>query len=331
MTEATRLVAVVVTHNRQEQLALTLPRLLAEVVDRVIVVDNASTDGTAGLLAGIVDPRLHVLRLAVNVGGAGGFEQGLRLAMSEYDPDWCVVMDDDARPEPGTFARFKAEAADLLAAGWEGVGAAVYYPDGHICEMNRPSRNPFWDVPSFLRTLFGGGRRGFHVSDNAYDAQSPARIDSASFVGLFLSRAATERVGFPDGRLFIYGDDVLYTLKLSAAGGAIAFAPWLKFEHDCSTFRRGGGHIHRPLWKVYYNYRNGLLAYRAAAGPWLFWPVLMLLVPKWIGKARHYGPDSKLYLHLLRLAIGDGIRARLTRPHAEVMALTAAEDAAQVP
>ncbi len=321
--KAATLVAVVVTHNRLEQLRLTVARLLAEDIDRLVVVDNASTDETAAFLDGVSDPRLVRLRLVGNLGGAGGFEAGLRHAVAAFDPDWCVVMDDDARPQPGALARFRAEAGNFAAQGYEAVAAGVYYPDGQICEMNRPSRNPFWNLGSFVRTLLGGGRAGFHVSDADYDQTRMVPIDVASFVGLCLSRAAVARVGFPHGGLFLYGDDVIYTLRLSRAGGAIGFAPWLRFDHDCTTFRQGGGHIHRPMWKVYYNYRNGLLAYREAAGPVLFWPALLIMLVKWRLKARHYGTDKGLYLRLLGLAVGDGLRRKLDRSHAEVMARAA--------
>ena len=315
-----RLVALVVTHNRLSQLQTTVARLLKEDVDAVVVVNNASTDGTGDYLAGVQDPRLHQITLDQNHGGAGGFEHGLRAVVARFDPDWCVLMDDDARPDPGTMARFRAEVPGLQA--WEALAAGVYYPDGDICEMNRPSRNPFWHLRHFLRTLFGGGRSGFHLRDDDFQAQALQQIDIASFVGFFVSRAAIARVGFPDGKLFIYGDDVLYTLKLSRAGGAIGFAPWLRFEHDCSTLRRGEGHIHRPLWKAYYNYRNGLLAYRAAAGPILFWPAVVVVLVKWVLKSRGYGADQALYLRLLRVAILDGLRGKLDRSHADVVALS---------
>lgn len=319
-----RVVALVVTHNRLSQLQTTVARLLNEDVDAVVVVNNAATDGTGDYLAGLQDPRLHVITLDQNHGGAGGFEQGLSAAVSRFDPDWCVLMDDDARPDPGTIARFRAEAPGFQA--WEALAAGVYYPDGDICEMNRPSRNPFWHLDHFLRTLFGGGRSGFHLRDDDFQAQVPLQVDIASFVGFFVSRAAIARVGFPDGKLFIYGDDVLYTLKLSRAGGAIGFVPWLRFEHDCSTLRRGEGHIHRPLWKAYYNYRNGLLAYRAAAGPILFWPAVLVVMVKWVLKSRGYGADQALYLRLLRVAMLDGLRGKLDRSHADVVALSAGRE-----
>ena len=330
-----RIAAVVVSHNRKAQLRRTVARLLAEGVDHLVVVDNASTDGTRDWLAGQADPRLDVILCPHNLGGAGGFERGLRAARALHDPDWYVVMDDDARPHPGAIARFRALVAQHPPedgagskggpnghAGWDALAAGVYYPDGAICETNRPSRNPFWCRRSFFRTLLGGGRAGFHVADADYGVAAPLPIDAASFVGLFLSRQAILRAGYPRGELFIYGDDVLYTLGLSRAGGRIGFAPWLGFEHDCTTFRRGEGQIHRPLWKVFYNYRNGLFAYRAAAGPVLFWLVLLLSLPKWALKVRCYDPQERWpYLQLLRVAVADGLRGRHGRPHRQVRAM----------
>lgn len=313
-----RLVALVVTYNRRLQLHRTIDRLLAEDLDAILVVDNASTDGSTEFLYRIKDPRLHVIALTDNVGGAGGFEQGLRVVSEKFDPDWCVLMDDDARPDPGVMSRFLGRASGLERQGFEAVAAGVYYPDGTICDMNRPSRNPFWHMKDFLRTACGGGRGGFHVGDADYAMTEPVAIDATSFVGFFLSRRGLARAGFPNGDLFLYADDVIYTLKMSRMGGSIGFVPDLRFEHDCSTYRQGGGDIYRPLWKVYYNYRNSLLAYRVAAGPVLFWPVLLLAVFKWYLRARHAGPDRVAYMTLFRMAVMDALRHNLTRKHTEI-------------
>ena len=119
-----------------------------------------------------------------NTGGAGGFAAGLAEIARRFDPDWTLLMDDDARPLPGACAAFLART-DLGA--FDAVAAGVFYPDGRICDMNRPSRNPFWHLGDFLRTLTGG-REGFHVTDEAYDpaqAHLPQPIDATSFVGFF--------------------------------------------------------------------------------------------------------------------------------------------------
>ena len=313
-----RLVAVVVTYNRRAQLRRTVERLLDEDLDAIVVVDNASSDGSTEFLFRITDPRLNVVTLPENVGGAGGFEQGLRVVSERFDPDWCVLMDDDARPDPGTMSRFLGQAEGLERQGWEAIAGGVYYPNGEICAMNRPSRNPFWHVKDFIRTVMGRGRDGFHVGDEDYAATTPVAIDATSFVGFFLSRAGLKRAGFPDGKLFIYADDVIYTLRMTRMGGQIGFVPALRFEHDCSTYRLGGGDIYRPLWKVYYNYRNSLLAYRTAAGPVLYWPIFSWAAIKWRIRARHAGADRDTYLALLKLALGDALRGHLVRSHQEI-------------
>jgi rhamnopyranosyl-N-acetylglucosaminyl-diphospho-decaprenol beta-1,3/1,4-galactofuranosyltransferase len=311
------LAAVVVTHNRLEKLQVTVKRLLEEGVDHVLVFDNASSDGTAEWLAENGDPRLSICRSADNLGGAGGFDQGMREAVRRFDPDWLVVMDDDGRPAPKAIAAFHA----MDKQGWDAIGAAVFWPTGGICEMNRPYRNPFWRGREFLHTLSGKGRRGFHLQDTAYAAGAPVvDIDMASFVGLFLSRAVIARAGFPDGRLFVYGDDQMYTLQMRRKGLRIGFAPQIRFEHDTEARQGESGVVLTPLWKVYYMYRNALFAYRIAAGP-LFWPLVPLLLVKWRRKARDYGANRTIFLRMLDAAIRDGLRGRMDLRHEEVVSL----------
>lgn len=314
------LAAVVVTHSRLEKLRETVLRLLDQPVDHLLVFDNASRDGTAEWLAGLSDPRLIVRISSDNLGGAGGFSRALCEVRDRLDPDWVVVMDDDGRPAPGAIAAFRA----MDRAGWDALGAAVFHPDGRICEMNRPYRNPFWHRREFLQTLSGRGRRGFHLPDDAYVPDvAVIEVDMSSFVGLFLSRAAIAQAGLPDPRLFIYGDDQLYTLTMRRRGLRIGFAPQIRFEHDTEAAQGATGLVLSPLWKVYYNYRNALIAYRVAAGL-CFWPLVPVLVLKWRRKARDYGADGARYRQILDVAIRDGLAQRLDRSHAEVLALAGA-------
>ncbi|RME16270.1 MAG: glycosyltransferase, partial [Alphaproteobacteria bacterium] len=285
---AGRVAAVVVTHQRLPQLRATLARLLAAPaaeLAHVVVVDNASSDGTGAWLAGQEDPRLSVLTLSENAGGAGGFAAGLKHAAETFDPDWFLIMDDDARPEPGTLARFHATPRH----GREAWAGAVYYPSGRLCEMNRPTLNPFWRPRAFLGALLGG-RGGFHVPDSAFTTAETCPIDAASFVGLFLSRRAVNLIGYPDPGLFLYGDDALYTLNLRGAGGRIEFDPSLKFEHDCES-SRPDEKIYSPVWRAYYHHRNIMFVYRRAAGI-LFWPAMIPILLKWMTLPRQYGSDA---------------------------------------
>lgn len=316
---AGRLVAVVVTHNRCAHLARALASLLAAPaceLAAVIVVDNASTDGTGAWLKGQTDPRLDVLSLPENRGGAGGFEAGMRRAMAAHAPDWIVVLDDDACPEPGTVAAFHA----LDLSGWDAIAAAVYLPDGTPCQMNRPTMNPFARPGVLLRALAGGGREAFHLGPAAYAGTAILPVDGASFVGLFLSAATVAAAGYPESRLFLYAEDAMYTLGLTRSGRRIGFAPMLRFRHDCTTFSPGDGRI-QPVWKVYYYYRNLTLLYRQVAGAWLFWPVMALYAPLWLARLRHYRGARRRYLRLLGLALRDGVLGRRHRPHIQILGL----------
>lgn len=314
-TAALRLVAVVVTYDRLAQLKVTLARLLQSPKDQlhgIVVVDNCSRDGTAEWLASQNDPRLIHHRHDINRGGAGGFATGMRLATERFDPDWLVVMDDDARPAPGALTAFHAQ--DL--SGCDGAAAAVYFPDGSICEMNRPSRNPFWHGREFWRSL-RRGRGGFHLSPKHYTSSETVAIDVTSFVGFFVSRRGIELAGYPDPALFLYADDGLYTLGLRRAGGRILFLPDVRFEHDCSTFGAHQRGRFRPLWKVYYYHRNLLMLYRLAAG-WMFVPVLLLILPRWLMKARAHPGERLRFLKLMGLAVRDGLLQRTDVDHALV-------------
>lgn len=321
-TPAPTVAAIVVTFNRMAALQKTLARLLAEPLDHVLVIENGSTDGTRDWLAGLSDPRLVVIEMDHNGGGALGFEIGMREAQLRFDPDWLVLMDDDARPQPGAIATFRAGLALDRWPKAEALAAAVRFPDGGICEMNRPWVNPFASLRVFLRVLAGGGRAAFHITDSNYAATDTTPLDGTSFVGFFISRAGVVRAGYPDGRLFIYGDDVLYTLGLTQAGGQLLFAPDIGFEHECAT--QIAGTIPRPFWKIYYNTRNRWLIYRRAAGPLLFPPLMALILPKWLATGSALPKDERrICRRLIRLAIRDAWQRDFSRPHAEVMRIAA--------
>jgi GT2 family glycosyltransferase len=301
-----RLVAVVVTHNRLAQLKVTLTRLLAsppEELATLLVVDNASTDGTGAWLAAQDDPRLDVVASPDNLGGAGGFALGMAEAVARHDPDWLVVMDDDARPAEGALAAF--HAADL--AGWDAVAAAVYYPGGEICGFNRPARNPFRSLAALAAYI--AGRPGVAQLDPAAYAAPPQPVDWSTFVGLFLSRRALREAGLPDARLFIYADDVLYTLGLTQAGLALGFVPEIAFEHDCASLAAGSAKRLNPLWKTYYYHRNQIFLYRRLAGPW-FWLVIWPLIAKWALKLGAHAGVRRQFLTLYFWALRDGLTGR---------------------
>lgn len=315
-----KLAAVVVSFNRKEHIIRTVRRLRGEACDMIYVVDNGSTDGSREWLSHQADSRLKVIFPDKNLGGAGGFELAMRKAAADCDPDWIVLMDDDARPFPGSLQVFRQQ--DL--SKWDAVAAAVFDPSGRICEINRPTLNPFWNVRTLVRTCFaalkGRARGAFHVPDASF-GQEARSVDAASFVGLFVSRQAIRETGFPDGSLFIYGDDVLYTLGLRRAGLSIGFVPAVRFEHaPGQTGNEGRADGGRSPWKAYYAARNGLRVYRTAAGAF-FWPFIVAILWKFVRDSRYYSGPRATYFRLTTQGLADALLGNAHRPHSEVSAL----------
>src|SRR4051794_13444369 len=108
MSPRVRVVAVVVTYNRKVLLGRCLEALERQTrpPEAVLVVDNASTDRTAELVAAQSDARY--VRLSRNGGGAEGFHHGVRIALAEEAPDWLWLMDDDCIAAPDALERLLA-------------------------------------------------------------------------------------------------------------------------------------------------------------------------------------------------------------------------------
>ena len=104
---------VVVTYNRADLLANLLTGLAAleRPAEAVIVVDNASTDHTAAVLAGSALPGLRVITAPENLGGAGGFHAGMAAAYEGgFDRIW--LMDDDVVPAPDSLSVLLADDSE---------------------------------------------------------------------------------------------------------------------------------------------------------------------------------------------------------------------------
>ena len=308
-----KIVAVIVTFNRLEQLKITVAATLKEAVDTCLVVNNASTDGTSQWLNSIDDKRLAIIHSERNVGGAGGFEMGFKAAIEQHEADWLVCYDDDAYPQAGVIAKFK-DKLNQYSKNTGAVAAAVYSRAGGIVEMNRPGLKPFSSLAQTFKTITKG-RMGFHIADESYRDQ-PRQIYNASFVGFFVKNEAIKRIGYPRPELFIYGDDVLYSMDLVDSGFNVLFDPQLEFVHDCKTIDKIDV-TYKPLWKAYYTHRNSMEIYRRESGV-LFPLILISKVILWTTKARFYKQKS-LYLKLLYHSISDGLKGDYSRTHEQIV------------
>ncbi len=190
-----RTAAVVVTYNRLALLQKCIEKLHGQTQPcDILVVDNASDDGTASWLreqqkAGLLRTR----NTGANLGGAGGFNYGMRWAAEEgYEYLW--LMDDDCLPEPDALEKL-LEADRLLGGEYGWLSSAALWTDGSACNMNVQRETPYRDIQSFEVPLIPGVM--------------------ASFVSLFIQRRTVSEFGLPISDFFIWSDDWEYTRRIS--------------------------------------------------------------------------------------------------------------------
>jgi GT2 family glycosyltransferase len=244
--------AVVVTFNRKELLCECLEGILAQAppVARIVLVDNASTDGTADLLTargylknGIVD----YIRLPVNAGGAGGFHEGVKRA---YDAgfEWLWLMDDDVEPMPRALEKMLSHA---------NVSQCI-----QGCKVFRDGQSEDWE-------------RWANIDDSgcrsaSREPQSRACISAQTgcFEGMLIHRKIVSKIGFPDKRFFVGGDDIAYGYLASKHTRVIYIreACFLKksnkFGYPRLLQRMRDRFLHRRSYRFYFLcVRNEILLY----------------------------------------------------------------------
>jgi GT2 family glycosyltransferase len=219
----------IVTLNRLEKLLRTLKECRSLGFYQFVVVDNGSTDGTRDFLRGQTD--ILFIFPEQNEGGSGGFGRIMRHFFEQTTFDYLLLMDDDAYPNFGR-DRLARTLADHSPQSYMAYACKVTYPDGTLCEMNRPGKNVLLYHPLLH------GTKDFHLNDDSRETV----VDFAGFVGLVLTREAIRSFGVVSKHFFIYSDDTYYTLSISRKGGKILYCPQLVFTHDCKRSSRNFTH-----------------------------------------------------------------------------------------
>ena len=290
-----RVVAVVVTFNRLPLLRRLVARL-REVpeVDEVLVVDNASSDGTGEWLAatGVVHRTLPE-----NRGGAGGFHDGLGWAM-ERGADLAWLMDDDGIPDLDSLAiLLERENLDF----W-GPAVLAEQDPGRLCF---PIRLP-------------GGTRVVHRMAEVEAAAVDGLIAGVviPFNGVLVTRDLVDRIGLPREEFFIWGDDVEYLWRAERAGARVATVVGAHFRHpatdDLGTpmmFGRTTYNHSASDLKHYCMARNNLLNLRDYRG----WPHALAFVVKTVWFYLFTKPQPGRVVLSAR-AMYAGLRGDFTRP-----------------
>lgn len=232
-----RVAAVVVTYNRLSLLKEGIEAINKQTrkLDAIIVVNNGSTDGTDSWL--LSQPNLTVINQP-NLGGAGGFNRGIKEA---YDAgfDWIWVMDDDGYPADNCLEKLlEATEKNAAVSVW---GCIVLDKDDHskLAFDCRQVTNAKGDIDWSVEVM---------------ENWAPF------FNGVLFSRDIVQKIGFPNASLFIWGDEVDY-MERTRQKGLIASTTKAIFYHPkdrlYSTMYRQQYVYDGPLnWKAYCFFRN---------------------------------------------------------------------------
>lgn len=192
-----KIAAIVVTYNRCELLVESIDALLnSSVLCDILIIDNNSTDNTRDKIEKYVHiNNFKYFNTGKNIGGAGGFNFGIRKAY-ELGYDYFWLMDDDTIVKKDTLQKL-IDASTFLNNDFGFLSSLALWTDGTECVMNKHE---------IERNIVCSGDL---LKNNLL------KISSATFVSFFTKREIVEKVGLPIKEYFIWGDDTEYSLRIS--------------------------------------------------------------------------------------------------------------------
>lgn len=188
--------AVVVTYNRLPLLQECIAAIRSQQrpVEGIVVINNGCTDGTAEWLstqAGVT------VVTQPNGGSSGGQYTAIRYAV-ENNFDWVWCMDDDTVPTSAALEALVNSPLCNDAAAY--LCSVVLWKDDTFHQMNRP--------------LLKAG----HYEETYYPGLASSEIVNASFVSIMINSKAVKVAGYPLKKMFIWFDDLEYTIRLGKYG-----------------------------------------------------------------------------------------------------------------
>lgn len=232
---------------------------------RVIVIDNASGDGSADEIATWIaetgDTRVELIRSVTNSGFSGGHNQGLAAAP---EADFHLILNSDALLRPGFFA-------PLLAAAEAMPGAGVFAPQLEG-EDGTPQQSCF-RFHGIASEMMRGAQTGpvsrlLRRHEVALDLPpDPDQVEWVSFACVLLRGRMVREIGPMDAGYFLYYEDAEYCLRARRAGWNAVYVPAARAVH----LRGGSGPVKtlaaaKARMPAYY-WRSRTRFLRQAVGP----------------------------------------------------------------
>lgn len=243
---------IIVSWNTKDMTLQTVGSVLSEtsIPLEVIVVDNASQDGSAEALRTIY-PHITV----IDAGKNGGFSFANNIGLSRATGDVLMFLNSDTIVAPGVLARMAAFLAEHPVVGL--VGPRLTWPDGRF---QAASFRNLPDIRSSFFYVLGLEWLNVRLGGKPYkDAGDPAvsrTAEALSGAAIMFRRSVYEKIGGLDERFFMYGEDLDFCKRAGDAGWGIwylAEARIIHFGGESSKRRKFGAlaDFHRASWLYY--------------------------------------------------------------------------------
>jgi N-acetylglucosaminyl-diphospho-decaprenol L-rhamnosyltransferase len=226
------LAVVVVNHNTGDYLARCIASIAASSGDlrtEVVVVDNASIDGSAERASGV-----RLIRNPDNRGFARAANQGI----AATEAPLILLLNPDAEVVGGSLEALVKVARERPRAG--AIGALVRNPDGSIQpSARRVPRLGEALAHAFLGPVWRGNRWTRSYTMAGWDRATEREVEWVSGSAMLLRREALEEVGAFDEGYFMYVEDVDLCTRLRRAGWEVLFSPELEVVHQIGVSTHG--------------------------------------------------------------------------------------------
>ncbi len=221
---------IIVSHNTCDELRdclRSLQRAASEYSGEVIVVDNASSDGSCDMVE--TEFRgVKLIRSEKNIGFAAGVNWGVL----ESNEEWCFVLNPDTWVPRGTISRLVQLACSNPQIA--GIGCALTSITGRDLQSSfrQPSlAREFWNLLPELKSRFGLARLG-RLSHDSSESQSNSletpvfrEVEAVSGAAMLVRKSALGGVGGFDEAFFLYHEEIDLCIRLRKAGWSVVACP----------------------------------------------------------------------------------------------------------
>lgn len=249
---SSRVAVVIVNYNTSDQVILAIQSLKNEVLQDIIVVDNASPKDNTKQIE-LTFPNVVLIESKANVGFGEGCNIGMRWVLDNTDAELVLFLNPDTVIEPGLVGKL------LKPFSSEDVGITA----PRITMMN--DKNALWYGGGYMSWFKGSARvPGYGMSSNTPLALEARDVEFASGCAFMIRCSVLARCGGFDSRYFMYEEDVELSLRVLSAGYRIRYVPEALVYHvaqgsqgkDVQSLDMFSGKNPRLPFFVYYAARN---------------------------------------------------------------------------